>query len=163
MWTETAEGRAYVEEVSRCVVDEVAPEELDLFGDLMAEYFADPTPPAAGDVQRDDALGFGLGEALIAVTPAAAAMVTAVLAHVLAEAGDALKEESGNRVKDAIKRLFNPEKEEAEKRPRPQPLSTDQMKQVRRIARREAIKFGLDPDVASKMATALIGALALAA
>ncbi len=45
MWTETTEGRKFIQEISRGIVGEVAPEEMDMFDELVMEYFQDPTPP----------------------------------------------------------------------------------------------------------------------
>jgi hypothetical protein len=163
MWTETTEGREYIEEVSKRIVTEFAPEELDLFDDLIAEYFVDPTPPDLSDSGGDDALAFGVGEVLVAVTPAAAAVVTAVLTHVLTEATEVIKEESAAKIKKGIKDIFGPEKKDKQDDDEPQPLTRDQLEQVKKLARRQAKKFGLEPDLANKMADALVGALVLAA
>jgi len=43
MWTETTEGRKFIQEISRGIVGEVAPEEMDMFDELVMEYFQDPT------------------------------------------------------------------------------------------------------------------------
>lgn len=159
MWTETAEGRRYIGEVSKRIVTEVAPEELDLFDELIEEYFADPTPPDASAPTSDDPLAFGLGATLVAVTPAAAAIVSAVLTYVMTEAIKTIQEESAEAIKRKIKALFNPEKKDDEG---PPPLTRDQLEQVKKLARRQAKKFGMELDLANKMANALIGALVLA-
>lgn len=70
MWTETTEGRKFVQEISKSLVIQIAPEELDLFDELVEEYFQDPTPPNVSSSTPDDPLGFGSAETLVAITPA---------------------------------------------------------------------------------------------
>ncbi len=163
MWTETSEGQEYIKEVSKRIVTEFAPEELDLFDDLITEYFVDPTSPDLTKSRGDDALAFGVGEVLVAVTPAAAAMVTAVLTRVFTEVVEVIKEEeSGEKIKETIKGIFSREEKDSIDDDKPQPLTSDQLEQVKKLARRQAKKFGLEHDLANKMADALIGALVLA-
>jgi hypothetical protein len=154
MWTETNEGRQTIEQVSRHLVTEVAPEELGLFDALMADYFADPTPPDPADADSDGPLEFGLGEALVAVTPAAAAVATAVLTYILTEVIKTTQVESAKAITNKIKKLFNlKEKTEA--------LTTDQLKQVQKMAIKQAKLFGLAGDQAKQLASSLVGSLAL--
>lgn len=165
MWTESLEGRKLIQEIAKSIVLDFAPEEMDLFDELVSEYFHDPTPPDLTTSPQDDPLGFGLSEALIAATPAVAAMVNAVLNHVLSESIRAAKEESAEVVKKKVKNLFHPEKE-AEKPAKKddgeiRPLNKEQLEQVKKLARKQAIQFGIKPDKAEKMANALIGSLAL--
>jgi len=165
MWTQSPEGRKLIQEISKGVVAEIAPEELDLFDELVIEYFQDPTPPDLSAKPKDDPLGFGLGEVLIAVTPAATAMVSEVLKYVMNESLTTAKEESAEAVKKQVKKLFNPEKRDAKPAKKEdgevRPLNKDQLEQVKKLARKQAIKFGIGSDKAEKMAIALIGSLAL--
>ncbi len=160
MWTETTEGRKFIEEVSKQIVTEVAPEELDLFDELIEGYFEDPAPPDLSEAGSDDPLGFGLGGALVAATPAAAAVVSTVLTYVLTEALKTFQEESAEAIKTKIKKLFKPEEEAEDEIAE---LTDEQLKQVRRLAIKQAKTFGMEADQAKRMADALIGALALAA
>lgn len=165
MWTETSEGQKLIQEISKDIVGEVAPEEMDMFDELVEEYFQNPTPPDLSAKPKDDPLGFGLGEVLVAVTPAAAAMVNEVIKYLMNETITAAKDESAEMVKKKVKKLFNPEKkddkpakkEEGEVRP----LNKEQLEQVKKLARKQATKFGIGPDKAEKMANALVGSLAL--
>ena len=159
MWLETPDGRVYVERISKEIVSDIAPEELDLFDELIDEYYDNPAPPDLSSAKGDDPLGFGVSAALMAaVTPAAAAMVSAVLAYVLKEVVKAVQEESADAIKKQIRSLFHLEK----KGDGPEPLTQDQLEAVKKIARREAKKFGMEPDQARNMANALVGCLALA-
>jgi hypothetical protein len=165
MWTQTPEGRKLVQEISKDIVVEIAPEEMDLFDELIMEYFQDPTPPNLSAKPKDDPLGFGLGEVLIAATPAVAAMVDVVLNYLINESIKAAQGESAEFIKRKIKGLFNPEKKEEKTSKTGQddvePLTKEQLEQVKKLARKQAIKFGIGSDKAEKMANALIGSLAL--
>jgi len=163
MWVESAEGRKFVEEVSRNIVTQIAPEELDMFDELMEEYFQNPKPPDRSTTASDDPLGFGLGETLVAAAPVAAAMVSAVITYIVTEAIKATQEETTAVVKQKIKALFTPGKEDSDQKSKKEtlPLTKEQMEQVKRLARKQAIQFGIKPEQAEKMANALIGSLAL--
>lgn len=158
MWSDTPEGRQFIEEISRNVVGEVAAEELELFPELAAEYFADPR--AAGrQPDKDDALGFGL-EAVVALTPAILAMTKVLLNFAQSELLEAAKTESASLIKEKVKAVFasllTAEKES------PAPLTRDQLKRIKKLAANEAVAFGVKPADAEKMSLALIGSLALA-
>ncbi|GAI16876.1 unnamed protein product, partial [marine sediment metagenome] len=58
--------------------------------------------------------------------------------------------------------IFSPEKKDKEDNDRPQLLTKDQLEQVKKLARRQAGRFGMEPTQANKMADALIGAIVLA-
>ena len=92
MWTETTEGRKYVHEISRKIVSQVAPEEVDLFEELLQQYFDKPHASAVDSKAGDDPLGSGLAETLLAATPAAAAMASAVIEFLASEVIKATQE-----------------------------------------------------------------------
>ena len=158
MWTETTDGRQFIEDVTKSIVAQVAPEELDMFDTLIQDYFENPTPPDPSVTDSDQALGFGLGEALAIATPAAAAAVSGVLTYILSEVLKTVQEESAAAITRRLKQLF---KRDAEGRT--ETLSPDQLRQVQTIAIKQAEAFGMGPQDATKMATALVGALAVAA
>jgi hypothetical protein len=166
MWTQTPVGHKLIHDISKDLVMDFAPEEMDLFDELVVEYFHDPTPPDFSAKPVDDPLAFGLDEVLVAVTPAAAAMVHAVLNHLMAESLNVAKEEGAEAVRKKIRGIFKNEEQQDEKPVKKdnkeiRPLNREQMEQVKKLARKQAIQFGIKPDKAEKMANALIGALAL--
>lgn len=71
--------RQFVEEIAWQIVTQVAPDEEPLFEPLLEAYFADPTPPDLSVTPPDDPLSMGLDEVLVAVTPAATAVVAYAL------------------------------------------------------------------------------------
>jgi len=159
MWNQTPEGDAFVRELSKGLVEEFAPEELDMFGELYHEYQKDATPPAL-EPGSDDALGSGLGQVLIAVTPAASAMVTAVVSFIVGEVLKASQDEASEKIKEKVKAVFNPNLAPSAKE-KAAPLTPEQLDQVRKLAAKRAVEFGLPPDQSKKMALALVGSLSL--
>lgn len=156
MWTEATEERQLITDLSKQMVTQVAPEELDLFDELIEEYFDDPSPPDLSESDDDDALGFGLSGVVVAVTPAAAAAASSVLGYILSEVLKSAQEESAAVLANKVRKLFNP-KDKAEA------LTTEQLRQVRRLALSQAKIFGMEAGQARSMADALVGSLALAA
>lgn len=71
---------SFAESIAQLIVAQVAPAELPVFDDLAALYFADPTPPDFSTTPYPDPLSMGLGELLVAVTPAATAVAIYALA-----------------------------------------------------------------------------------
>jgi hypothetical protein len=159
MWTNTSEGQKLIQEMSKDIVIEVAPEELDIFDELVMEYFQDPTPPQVQSSQKDDPLGFGIEETLIAITPAAAAVANIVINHILTEFIKITESESSEAVKGKIKALFHSGNKDQTNNPTP--LTKDQLENIRKVARNQAIRHGVKADKADKIANALIGRLAL--
>lgn len=73
-------ANSFAESIAQLIVAQVAPAELPIFDDLAALYFADPTPPDLSTTSYPDPLSMGLGELLVAVTPAATAVAIYALA-----------------------------------------------------------------------------------
>lgn len=156
MWTETTDGRQLITDLSKQMVTQVAPEELDLFDELIEEYFDDPSPPDLSESDDDDALGFGLNGVVVAITPAAAAAASSAVGYILSEVLKSAQEEGAAVLAKKVRRLLNPkDKTEA--------LTTEQLRQVRRLALTQAKVFGMEAGQARSMADALVGSLALAA
>lgn len=158
MWTQTPEGDQFVRDLSKQLVSQFAPEELDVFDELYNDYKEHPTPPPV-EPGRDDALGSGLEDVIVAVTPAASAMVKAVVTFVLSEVLKASQHEASGKIKDKVKAVFNPKGQE--KAMQVSSLSPEQLDKVRKLAAKRAMDFGLPPDQARQMSLALVGSLAL--
>jgi hypothetical protein len=156
MWTETTEGREFISEVSKDIVAKVAPEELDLFDELMGEYFENPTPPSPSNTKSDKELGFGVAEVLLPpITVVAAAVVKEVLNYISTKMAKVLQDKGP----EAIKAIF---KHKNEKKG-PLPLTKEQLAEVKKLAIKVANRdFGLDLPTAQKMALELVGQVTLA-
>ena len=157
MWTETPEGHALIRDITQTIVTQVAPEELDLFDELLQEYFTNPQP-APQTTSSDDPLGFGVGEVVAAITPAAAAMVSVVLSYLLPEVLKVSSQESAALIMARAKKLFQRMIGKTDTLP---PLTHAQLTHVKNLACQQALKFGVKAKIAEQMATALAGSLAL--
>jgi hypothetical protein len=72
--------------------------------------------------------------------PAVAATVTAVLTNVVNEIVKWVQEESTETIKEKIKEMFNPKDDSTP------PLTKVQLEQVKKVARKQAIEFGMESD-----------------
>lgn len=180
MSLDVPEDRAFITELSREIVSELAPEELDLFGELVQEYYDDPSPPDLSAGGSDEPLGFGPGEILVAVTPAATAMVVAVFGYVLKAVVNQFKDEGAAYAKKWVQELFE-ERKKKEKKPareaksedqeeavpaqivenNPTPLTQEQLKYAHQLAVEEAARFGIGGSESQAMADALLRRLVL--
>jgi hypothetical protein len=152
--------------LARDAVASTAPEELPLFRRTSEAYFADPSGVLSKAEPRDEALGFGVEQALILVTPAALAVATSVVQFLSNEVGGALKEEVAPRIKDLVEGLFqrgdatgDGDTTEKPKKPEPPPLTKEQLDEVYRVANTVARRL-LPADRASTLADAVVGRLA---
>ena len=151
MWSDTPEGQELIQEVSKGIVAQVDPEELALFDELMESYFANPHPSST---EKDDPLGFGLGEFVSLVTPAAGAAVSAVLTYILNEVIETAQEEAARAITERIRDWLNAE-------PAAKALTAEQLKRIQEITIQQAELFDMDTTKARLMASALVGSLAL--
>lgn len=158
MATEANEDRGLITELSKQIVEQIAPEETDLFDELMASYFADPSPPDLTADPRDDPLGFGLNELMIAVTPAAAAVASAAIAFVMSVLAKAARDEGAEqirrRLKSALQSKRNVEGNSLT-------LTPSQLETLLTITRETAGRYGMDPEQSDAMANAVLVALLL--
>lgn len=153
--TSTSEGNELITQVAQDIVADVAPDEIDLFEELIQEYFDDSTPPDFDRPTIDDPLGFGGAELIVAATPAATAAVTAVLGFVLAGFIEAVQEKSFEYLLQRLWGLIRGEQNGSVA------LSSDQLMAVHQIAQEQALQYGVDSDVAHRIATSVVGRLAL--
>lgn len=161
----TEQGRALVVEVSRQIVDQIAPEEADLFDELLAEYDAGHLRVQTGaePAETDDPLGFGIGEALPLVTPAVVAAVSGVLTYMAQQALETAKMEGAAIIRARVAAMLRlairnrPSAEDTSLQ-----LSREQLRELRKLAEQKGEEFGMPVSDAARMADALIGVLVLA-
>jgi hypothetical protein len=162
----TQDEHDLVAALARDAVASTAPEELPLFRRTSEAYFADPADVLSKAEAKDEALGFGVEQAVILVTPAALAVATSVVQFLSNEVGGALKEQVAPRIKDLVEGLFrrddappDGDKTEKAKKPEPPPLTKEQLDEVYRVANTVARRL-LPADRASTLADAVVGRLA---
>lgn len=158
MWTGTPEDRQLVTQLSKKIVEQTAPEEADLFDEMVGEYFADPSPPDLSATHSDDPLGFGLGELLVAVTPAAAAVASAAVGFIVSTLTRAAQDGGAEQVRTRLKQVLGGTKEAASSKPA---LTPDQLEELRKVARETANRYGMEEAQAEAMTNAMLVALML--
>ncbi len=139
-----------VAKISKSIVREVAPEEIDLFDELLHDYFADPVPPDLTARPVDDPLGWGAGEVMVDATTAAAAMVSASLGFI----ADSTHDRTGGQLRQYLAAK--------QQDPTTSPLlSSDLLSALRQVALTTARQYGMDAERAEAMANAMLVTLML--
>ena len=146
-----------IRDLSKKLITEIAPEELEFFDDLFNEPL---TNSQLSESNVGDALGFGINALIVAATPAAKAAVTAVLSFVASEIVSNAKNESTVMIDQKIKALFN--RGQNKTKDELPPLSKDMLNHIRKLAEKSARAQGLPEDQSRKIAIVLVGHLALA-
>lgn len=148
--TGTPEGQAFIKDLARETVSQIAPEEMDLFDEMAEDYFADPTPQQ-NEGASDDALGFGLEAALIAVTPAATAMASAVIGFLVNEVMDSTTDRA---IEVVLRRIFKKDKSHEGLS-----LNASQLAHIKSLAVQQAVAHGMAAPDAEHMASTMVGSL----
>jgi hypothetical protein len=153
MWINTPEGKQAVTELSKELVAEVAPEELELVDELLDDYYANP----AVHETKDDPLGFG-SEVLAAATPLIAMALQTLFTFILNEVWVSAQKESAALIAEKMKALFHPTKE------KPEPLlglTSEQLEKAKKLIKKEAVRGGMNPKKAEDLALKIVGRIAL--
>ena len=151
--------RSLVEELAQLVLEQAAPEELVIFDESAAEYFANPQR-VLDPKRRDEAVGFGLELAM--VTPYVFAVVTSCFGFLLKTVAETATSEAAKpAIGDLLRRFVRrgpgakPESDAAV-------LSKDQAAGVREVAFGRAKDLGLSEEQARLLADAVLGGLNVA-
>lgn len=153
MWIHTPESKQVVTEVSKELVAEVAPEELELVDELLDDYYAHPTVHKP----EDNPLGFG-SEFLAASTPVIAMALQTLFTFILNEVWVSAQKESAALIAQRMKALFNPTKEKAEPA---LALTREQLEKAKQLVKKEAMRGGMKPKKAEELALKIVGRIAL--
>lgn len=156
----TQPDRDLITALSREIVADVAPEEADLFDDLVQEYYEDPTPPGERPRTRGaDPLGFGLDGMVIAMTPAVTAMVTAIGTLAINLAMEAFAGAGADVIREKATALLRGKKDDDGSTP--VPLDASHLKRMHEAAYAEALRYGVSEENANRLADALLRHMAL--
>jgi hypothetical protein len=153
MWTDTPESKEIVTELSRELVAEIAPEELELVDELIDDYYANPTIHEA----KDNPLGFG-SELLAASTPVIAMALQTLFNFILNEVWVSVQKESAVLIAQKMKTLFHPTKEKADPA---LGLTREQLEKAKKLIKREALRGGMKPKKAEDLALKIVARIAL--
>jgi hypothetical protein len=147
-------------EVARDVVAVVAPEEMVLFRPMSAAYF--DAPDRLGQAPKDDMLGFGAGDAIVALTPVALSVISAVVTYLRGEVARATSKEVGQIVDEQVHGLFRRFHHGGQAAaPALSGLSKDQLAAVGRLAFEHARAMHVGDGRARLLADAVVGGLVL--
>lgn len=161
---------ALVAQFARDAVARAAPEELPLFRATSEAYFNDPES-LKRKASGDDMLGFGVGEALVLVTPIALSVAREVLDFVVDEIRRRAREAGTEAIDGLVGRLRKRRGGEAAEAGATEStapvadvpmLSNDQLRQVRALAVEKAQELALPPEKANLLADSLVGSLVIA-
>ena len=149
-----------IEELAREGVVEIAPEELLTFQRTADAYRKDPAGTLDQSPRGEEALGFGIGEAVVLVSPVALAVAADVLKFVYSELREFVIQEGGEALADRLRRLFQRDGARSQVDDHAVDLSSEQLSRVHQIATERARQF-LPIEQAELLADSMAGALAL--
>jgi hypothetical protein len=142
-----------IADIARDLIAQTAPQELPLFRATSTAYFKHPNQMLRGiSGQKEEMLGFGveIAGAVTFVSPIALAVVDEVIKFIAGEIKDS----------DFIKNVFRKFRpSQAEVSSLPLPLTSEQRRQVRKVAFEKARQLGLSELQANLLADSMIGEL----
>lgn len=147
-----------IADLARDIVAKTAPQELPLFRATSAAYFKNPDKVLKSQAGKDEVLGFGVGEAVVMLTPSVLIIVNQVVAFVTSEVQKSVAEESSNMLSDLVKQMFKKFRPEREQNA-PPPLTPTQLANVHKLAYEEANRLALSDAQAKLLADSIVGSL----
>jgi hypothetical protein len=157
-----AETDDLIAALSRDAVASCAPQEMALFDPLSKAYFANPARIAKGGVGKDEALGFGVAESVVFMTPIALSVMSTVLKYLADHVLQTIKEESSGLASDAVRKLFKRFRTGTDHDTPAKGLTSEQIAAVRRVAFEKAHQLELPDMQANLLADAVAGSLVCA-
>ena len=150
------EIRETINEISYNIINDIAPEEIDMFEEISEAYFSDP---AVFEKKKsgDDPIGFGIEGIMEMFSPAVMTVVTTVVTYIATEAFGAAKGALTDELKAKIKSLFNKKAEKKDDAA----LTPEQLKTVHEKAVSRGISLNLSEEQANNLANALIASMVI--
>ena len=149
-----------VGDLSRDLVTQVAPQELPLFRANSEIFFRNPDELAVNRKAKDDMLGFGDGGIIVLITPVVLMVTQQVVQFVIEQVKKSAQEQGSALIDESVKKMFKKFRPVDGKKPNP--LTADQLAQVRKVALKKAQELKLSDERARLLADALVGSLAIA-
>jgi len=143
--------------LARSTVERAAPEEIPIFPAASEAYLEGGK---AHDPGGQDMLGFGIETAVILLTPIAITVARDVLGYLRDQVTQLASDKGKQGVDSLIARLTGEKGHEGEEDP--EPLTEEQLEEVRELAVEKAKQLKLDDDRAALLADSLVGSLATA-
>lgn len=156
MLTETQEGRQLLAQLSKDLVSEIAPNELEHFDELLSNYYKHPP----GKIHsNDDQMGFG-GSIMVAATPVLAMALNGAVEYLITEVIKSAKAESAAIIAEKVKGFFIREKESQRQE---LSLSKEQLTTLKEIVKKELRRGGMNLKKSEDTALKIIARLAVRA
>lgn len=152
-----AVNQVAITSLGRQIVMVTAPEELALFGPVSRAHFEGRTPSRRAR-NRDDLLGFGVGEAVVLLTPTALQFAQQFWESLADEAAVGASGKVVDLLRRISRRLGATELQLDDADPG---LTVDQLQKVRSVGRRCAEALPLTTEQQSLFVEALVGSLAV--
>lgn len=149
-----------VRDLAKQLVETVAPEEAAMFPILAQAYLSDPKRALSNNKDRDEALGFGVLEAMTPATPWAMLVAGAAIKYLTERAVGGALGLGRQAVVGGVRRLVGLGRESGSDGPAA--LDREQLVEVRRVAVDTARQAGLSARKAETLADALVGRMAVA-
>jgi hypothetical protein len=158
----SADQNQLIADLSRDIIMSIAPQELPLFRATSTAYFQKPDALFKNAKEKDQILGFGIGETVVMMTPSALIIVTQIVQFITAELQKSVVAESSSLIADLVKKKFKKfrpidSKSDAQI---PAPLTKEQLVYVRQLAYKEANRLMRSDTKAQVLADAIVGSLA---
>lgn len=150
------EIRETIKEISYDIINNIAPEETDMFDEISEAYFSDPSV-FEKKKSGDDPIGFGIESMTDMLSPAALSVVTTVVTYIAAEAFGAAKGALTDELKSRIKTLFNKKTEKKDAAS----FTQEQLKEIHDKAFNRGIELRLSEEQSENLANALIASMVL--
>jgi hypothetical protein len=143
----------FIADITYDVIVQMAPDELPLFNAVREAYFKHPEKITKGRGDKEEILGFGIGEVLPLVSPIALAVVSAAVGCI----ADTIKQSSSEALKRAFKKFRYAQDDTKHVLP---VLTREQMAEVHRVAVAKARQLKLSEAQAKRLADAVVSQLA---
>ena len=92
----TSTDKQLVTELGRDLISRIAPQEIPIFRANSEAYFKDPQKTLSTRSGKDEALGFGIGEAAAFLTPVVLAVITEIIKALTEEVRKSLATKSSS-------------------------------------------------------------------
>lgn len=152
------EIQSVIKEVSQNIVEQIAPEEIDVFDEISDAYFNHPhLLDQKNQKSKDDPIGFGVTGMIEMMSPATLSVVTAVVTFIVTQVWGATTSVLLDEYKGKIKSLFN---KKSDKKDVPT-FTNEQLKRINDEAIKQALSSNLTEEQAKNIANGLIASMVL--
>lgn len=146
--------------LAREAIEIVAPQELPFFRAYSEAFFRDPAKLLVEKSEKDDLLGFGMGEAIEVVTGPALALAAIALSFLTDAARDALKSKTEASIGALIDRVLKAVGKRSSEREVAQDwtwkVTPVEIKQLRELLLEDARRLKLSEPKAAQLADAVV-------